>query len=81
MKKGYQCQHCGNSDTETLSVIIPESRSLSVLVSHQKTLRRPDVLIHCLHCNKQEPVDLFKIKREPKFVRRLFSVDRLCGSN
>lgn len=80
MKKGYQCFGCGNSDAETLTAIIPDSSPLSVLLTRQKTLRRPDVQIRCSHCNRQEAADLFRTRRNSDRGGMPFD-PRMCGAH
>ncbi len=63
MKKGYKCPKCGNNYPDKLAVIIPESRSLLVLFTQQKTLSRADVQIRCSKCNQQEEAIFFRTKR------------------
>jgi hypothetical protein len=71
VKKGFKCPACGNSCADKLAVIIPDSQSMLVLFTEQKTLNRPDVEIICTHCNKQEVADFFRIKRgDPANLKR-----------
>ena len=80
MKKGFKCPACGNSSADKLAVIIPDSRSMLMLFTQQKTLNRTDVEILCSHCNKREGVDVFRIRRvESANLKK--GIKRLIGTS
>jgi ribosomal protein L44E len=84
VKKGFKCPACGNSSADKLEVIIPDGQSMLVLFTQQKTLNRSDVEILCSHCNKQEKVDVFRIKRGESAhlkqgIKHLMGVFRSAG--